>query len=92
MPETHFTIRWPDGAVETCYSPSTVVWDCLTAGATYPLTDFVDLCGKALNQASLRVEAKFGYRCSNADAQLAAIEMKATTYSRAAAVTCLSMT
>ncbi|GGX72087.1 hypothetical protein GCM10007385_46120 [Tateyamaria omphalii] len=92
MPETLFTVRWPNGEVDTCYSPSTVVRDFLTAGTTYPVADFVDLCSTALDTASLRVAAKFGHRCSNADAQLAQIETKAKGFSSSAGVTCLSMT
>ena len=92
MPETSFVIRWPDGQVETCYSPSTVVRDYLSADASYSIPDFVGRCQQALEQASRRVEAKFGYRCRNADAQRAAIEAKAGTFPNSADVTCLSIT
>lgn len=92
MPETRFTVRWPDGQVEQCYSPSTVVYDFLAADTTYPLDDFVTRCRIALEKASTRVEAKFGYRCSSAEAQLTAIERKASTFSLPADVTCLSIT
>lgn len=91
MPETRFTIRWPDGEAEECYSPSTVVRDYLTAGTAYPLEDFVARCGSALEQASQRVEAKFGYRCTSADAQRQRIERKARTFSSPAEVTCLKI-
>lgn len=91
MPETRFTIRWPDGQVETCYSPSTIVRDFLAADTTYPMTDFLARCQTALTQASARVEAKFGYRCTSAEAQLAAIESRARTFSTSADVTCLSI-
>ena len=40
MPEMRFHIRWPDGAVETCYSPSLVVKDFFSPGESYPLADF----------------------------------------------------
>ncbi|KCV83320.1 hypothetical protein ATO10_01125 [Actibacterium atlanticum] len=92
MPETRFTVRWPDGQIEQCYSPSTVVNDFLAADTTYPLDDFVTRCRIALEKASTRVEAKFGYRCSSAEAQLTAIERKASTFSLPADVTCLSIT
>ncbi len=32
MPEMTFALRWPDGRVEECYSPSLVVHDYLSAG------------------------------------------------------------
>ncbi len=91
MPETRFTIRWPDGQTEECYSPSTIVHDFLSAGTTYPLDDFLLRCRNALEQASLRVEAKFGYRCTSADAQLGKIERKARAFNAPADVTCLSI-
>jgi len=92
MPETRFTIQWPDGQTEECYSPSTVVRDFFTEGTTYALEDFLVRCRTALEQASTRVEAKFGYRCSNADAQLAKIERSARAFSTPADVICLSIT
>ncbi|WP_282077835.1 MSMEG_0570 family nitrogen starvation response protein [Epibacterium ulvae] len=92
MPETRFSVRWPDGEVEHCYSPSTVVRQYLTADTTYALDEFVSLCREALDSASLRVKAKYGSRCGHADAQLSQIERKASTYSASADVTCLSIT
>ncbi|MBO9477917.1 MSMEG_0570 family nitrogen starvation response protein [Shimia sp. R11_0] len=92
MPETRFTIRWPDAQIEECYSPSTVVRDFLTADTTYPLEEFVTRCRIALEKASTRVEAKFGYRCTSAEAQLTAIEHKASAFPATADVTCLKIT
>jgi len=92
MPETRFTIQWPDGQTEECYSPSTVVRDFLSEGTTYTLDDFMVRCRIALEKASTRVEAKFGYRCSNADAQLDKIERSARAFSTPADVICLSIT
>ncbi len=74
MPEMRFLIRWPDGAAETCYSPSLVVKDFLAPGESYPLADFVARSRTALDIASDRVKAKYGHRCSRAAAQLARIE------------------
>ncbi|MGJ8530271.1 MSMEG_0570 family nitrogen starvation response protein [Maritalea sp.] len=91
MPETRFTVRWPDGETEVCYSPSTVVHEFLSAGTTYPLDDFVVRCRIALEKASTRVEAKFGYRCTSADAQLTQIERKASAFTAPADVICLSI-
>ncbi|WP_195819989.1 MSMEG_0570 family nitrogen starvation response protein [Roseobacter sp. MH60115] len=91
MPETRFTVRWPDGQTEQLYSPSTVVREYLAAGTTYPLEDFTQRCRIALEQASMRVEAKYGYRCTSADAQLADIERTVSTFSAPADVVCLSI-
>lgn len=91
MPETRFTVRWPDGRTEQLYSPSTVVRDYLTAGASYPLEDFTRRCRIALEEASVRVEAKYGFRCTSADDQLARIERRVSTFTEPADVVCLSI-
>ncbi len=78
MPETMFRVRWPDGVVETCYSPSTVIKTYFDVGRSYPLAEFVVLCRQGLRAASDRVRARYGGAgCSHAMAQLAAIEAKA---------------
>ncbi len=93
MPETTFTIRWPDGETEACYSPSSIVRDVFSPGADYPMAQFVALSREALTKASDRVKAKYGFACANAAAQLAAIENRARTYpDPQAKVTCLSIT
>ena len=74
MPEMRFTIRWPNGSPESCYSPSLVIKDYLTPGESYPLDDFLERSRTALSIASDRVKAKYGMPCSLALAQLARIE------------------
>ncbi|MDP9857410.1 MSMEG_0570 family nitrogen starvation response protein [Agrobacterium tumefaciens] len=91
MPEVRFTIRWPDGAEENCYSPSTAITRHLEAGCTYPLSEFVERARTGLNEASERVTAKFGFACSSALDQLAKIETTAASQPADAKVTCLSM-
>lgn len=81
MPEMRFLIRWPDGAAESCYSPSLVVKDYFSPGETYPLADFVARSRTALNVASERVRAKYGFACSSAMDQLARIEAAAEAFS-----------
>jgi uncharacterized repeat protein (TIGR04042 family) len=78
-----FQIRWPDGTAETCYSPSLVVKDFLAPGATYALADFLARARAALVMASERVEAKYGWPCSRAAAQLARIERAADAFAAA---------
>ncbi len=77
MPEMWFTVRWPDGPEEVCYSPSTVVEQYLGAGKRYSVAQFLALARPALNHASERVVARYGYRCSSADDQLNKIEASA---------------
>jgi uncharacterized repeat protein (TIGR04042 family) len=75
-----FVIRWPDGGRESCYSPSLVIKDFLREGESYPVTDFLQRSRQALQIASERVEAKYGYPCSLALGQLARIEAKAAKF------------
>ncbi len=80
MPEMTFDIRWPDNVTERCYSPSLVVRDHLEVGARYPLPEFVARCRTALTIASDRVQAKYGFPCARAQAQLQMIETKAAGF------------
>ena len=80
MPEMRFVIRWPDGVVESCYSPSLVIKEFFAPGESYPLADFVERSRTALHIASERVAAKHGHACSRAAAQLAQIEAVAKTF------------
>lgn len=91
MPETYWTIRWPDGTDERCYSPSTMIAELFTAGETYPLEDFLTRARTGLERASDRVARKYGFACSSAMAQLDRIEARAADFAgdSDATVTCL---
>ncbi|HEY0219968.1 MAG TPA: MSMEG_0570 family nitrogen starvation response protein [Afipia sp.] len=80
MPEIRFSIRWPDGKTELCYSPSLVIKDYLSVGQSYPLPDFLERTSQALRIASERVREKYGYSCSLALSQLAQIEAACKLY------------
>ncbi|SNB72999.1 MSMEG_0570 family protein [Arboricoccus pini] len=80
MPEMTFTLRWPDGRDEVCYSPSLVVQEFLKPGSDYRLTDLMDRCRQALTIASARVEAKYGFACSRAIGQLERLEAQAARF------------
>lgn len=92
MPEMRFTVRWPDGREESCYSPSLVVRDHMAVGESYPLDDFLARSRTALGIASERVQAKYGFPCSRALGQLARIEHAAAGFASVpdAAVSILS--
>ena len=78
MPAVRFQLRWPDGAVETCYSPSTIIKDYFEVGRAYTVAEFLELSRRGLHAASDRVRTVYGGSgCSLAMAQLAAIEAKA---------------
>ena len=74
MPEMHFRVEWPNGQVDRCYSPSYIVEEHLSVGEAYSVADFVARTRTALEIASERVQAKYGFACSSALDQLKAIE------------------
>jgi uncharacterized repeat protein (TIGR04042 family) len=77
MPEMRFQIRWPDGAIEQCYSPSLVVRDHLAVGESYSMPEFLRRSRTALTIASDRVQEKYGFACTRAMGQLARLESAA---------------
>jgi uncharacterized repeat protein (TIGR04042 family) len=79
MPELHFSIGWPDGTTEICYSPSTIVRDHFTPDTLYPLPEFLARSRAALTAASERVRQRYGAPCSLALGQLARIEATAAS-------------
>jgi putative flavoprotein involved in K+ transport len=93
MPEVYFRVRWPDGTVEQCYSPSSVISDHLSAGTEYTVADFMNRTRRALSQASRRVEQVYGYPCSRALAQIDSFEGRYATesFAETAIVTCLEL-
>lgn len=80
MPEMLFHVRWPDAQETACYSPSLVIRDFLEPGRSYPLDDFLRRSREALGIASERVRARYGFPCSRAMGQLAAIETRAAGF------------
>jgi putative flavoprotein involved in K+ transport len=76
MPEMHFLIEWPDGSRDNCYSPSYVIEEHLTVGHAYTLDAFLERVTEALQTASERVQARYGFACSSALDQLAALKAK----------------
>ena len=74
MPEMHFRVQWPDGREEECYSPSWIIEEYLEVGGAYAVPDFLKRVDTALNIASERVRAKYGFACSSALDQLARLQ------------------
>lgn len=93
MPETFWTVRWPDGAEERLYSPSSVVAELFSPGTTYPMSEFLHRARIAMERASARVERKYGFVCTSAMAQLDRIEERVAQYEghTAPQVACLSI-
>lgn len=90
MPAVNFNIRWPNGKEATGYSPSTVIYDHLQEGASYPLADFLLRIETALNSASERVKQVKGFYCSSAMDTLSSLKGQAS-YLDAGPVEILSM-
>ncbi|OBF13710.1 MSMEG_0570 family nitrogen starvation response protein [Mycobacterium sp. ACS4331] len=80
MPEMTFDVRWPDGSVQSCYSPSLVMHDHLTTGGRYTVAEFLSRSGEALQQASERVRAKYGFACTSAAATADGIRHTASRF------------
>jgi len=91
MPEMTVTVRWPDGQVADCYSPSLVMHDHLRSGTTYRVDDFVQRAGVALAEASERVRAKYGFACTASAASFERIERSAATFAAHDSVEVLDM-
>jgi len=91
VPEMTFTVRWPDGRVEDCYSPSLVVHDHLEAGAHYTVGDFTARAVEALTLASERVRARYGFACTSAAASAERIQQSAAAYPLTGTVAVLSL-
>jgi len=80
MPEMTVTVRWPDGRVADCYSPSLVMHDHLQPGVTYRVDEFARRSATALTEASERVRARYGFTCSASAASLERIRSTASTF------------
>lgn len=75
-----FSVRWPDGRTQDCYSPSLVVHDHLEPGVRYRVDDFTARSTHALGLASERVRAAYGMACTSAAATVAQIRDSAAAY------------
>ncbi|WP_086932110.1 MSMEG_0570 family nitrogen starvation response protein [Agarilytica rhodophyticola] len=76
MPAVHFNVAWPDGISNRYYSPSTVIFQYLNEGQAYSIEEFSEKVIAALENASIRVEKKYGYACSAAADEASKIKQK----------------
>jgi uncharacterized repeat protein (TIGR04042 family) len=91
MPEMTFDVRWPDGRVQCCYSPSLVMHDYLSAGSDYTVAEFVELSRRALQEASERVRVKYGFTCTSAAWTTAEITSTANQFAPSATIRVVAM-
>ncbi|MHC3004883.1 MSMEG_0570 family nitrogen starvation response protein [Gordonia sp. GN26] len=90
MPEMTVQVRWPDGLFRQYYSPSLVLHDHLAPGS-YSVDDFRSRATTALEEASARVRAKYGFACTSAAASAEAIVNDAAQHPDSAEVEVVSM-
>ena len=67
MPEVLLTLEWPDGRTTPLYSPTTVILEYLRPGQTLPVRELRQRGSEALQLASERVRARYGFACTRAD-------------------------
>jgi uncharacterized repeat protein (TIGR04042 family) len=91
MPEMTFDVQWPDGRLQRCYSPSLVMHDYLSAGSDYTVAEFVDRSATALQEASERVRARYGFACTSAAGTKAEIISAATEFPSDAMIRVVAM-
>lgn len=89
MPQTSLRVEWPDGSQCSYYSPSTIVHEYFKPGETYPVDEFLRMSRRAYQEASDRVQAKFGFACGGASDALDSIESDASQQSQGDDVTVL---
>jgi uncharacterized repeat protein (TIGR04042 family) len=77
MPERYVLVRWPDGAAQRIYSPSTIVENFFAAGERLPVATFVERSREALGIASDRVRQAYGFPCGHAARSIALVEARA---------------
>jgi uncharacterized repeat protein (TIGR04042 family) len=80
MPAVSFVLRWPDGVEERYVSPSSVIHAHLTAGMSFTVGELVARTAAAMDAASERVRERYGFACTAAAEQQAAIERAARRY------------
>jgi uncharacterized repeat protein (TIGR04042 family) len=80
MPAVNFKIRWPNGKEALGYSPSTVIYEHLKEGVSYPLPEFLERIESALNNASERVKQVKGFYCSSAMDTLSSLKGQASYF------------
>ena len=90
MPEVHLTLEWPDGSTSELYSPSTVILQRLRPGQNMPVSALRIQGIAALQEASDRVRARYGFACSRTNEERRKLERMASRFDDADCVQILS--
>ncbi len=91
MPVTHVHIEWPDQKADQIYSPSSIIKEYFKPAEELAMADFLTACTESLNQASQRVEKKFGFECTSASAELQRVEFLSRAYDHSSKVKIISI-
>ncbi|MFO7628560.1 MAG: MSMEG_0570 family nitrogen starvation response protein [Prochlorococcaceae cyanobacterium] len=80
MPEVVLQLCWPDGEASSFYSPSTVIYDFFKPGDTLSIAELEQKGLAALEEASERVRARYGFACSRTDEEALKLKLKIAKY------------
>jgi uncharacterized repeat protein (TIGR04042 family) len=80
MPEVRLSVEWPDGRKSELYSPSTVILDYLQPGQTLSVAELTSKGMAALEMASERVRARYGFACTRTDEERLRLQQAADSY------------
>ena len=81
MPEVVLQLCWPDGDASSFYSPSTVIYDFFKPGDTLSIAELEQKGLAALEEASERVRARYGFACTRTDEEAVKLKKKIAKYS-----------
>lgn len=81
MPEVVLQLCWPDGEASSLYSPSTVIYDFFKPGDILSIAELEQKGLAALEKASERVRARYGFACTRTDEEAAKLKRKIAKYS-----------
>jgi uncharacterized repeat protein (TIGR04042 family) len=90
MPEVHLNLEWPDGTISQLYSPSTVILQRLRPGQSLPVSALRIQGIAALQEASERVRARYGFACTRTNEERLKLEPMASRFDDAECVQILS--
>lgn len=82
MPEVMLQICWPDGEASPFYSPSTVVYQFLKPGEKLTIAELEQKGLSALQEASERVRARYGFACTRTDEEAVKLQKRLAMYGR----------
>lgn len=81
MPEVVLQLHWPDGEASRFYSPSTVIYEFFKPGDTLSIAELERKGLAALQEASERVRARYGFACTRTDEEALKLRQTIAKYS-----------